>query len=227
MVATEDDAVVGYAATVRIDEADLLADLFVLPNRQGEGIGRSLLEQVWSGAPQRMTFSSAHPGALPLYRSFGLLPLWAVHYLSGDPSSLPASPFTVTEVSHATASEIEHQLDGGDRSVDYAYWAARPHARVFVVTAGEHTVAVGATGGEGPSGGLSHLRVAEPQLAGGALIAALGTWCGPAVVAVPEPISVVQTLVDCGWRLVDTDWFAASSAELVDPRRLFPHSGLL
>jgi len=227
VVATELGSVVGYAATIRLVDVDLLSDLFVLPDRRGQGIGRLLLGQVWTDAAERMTFSSAHPSALPLYEAFGLVPRWPLQYLSGDPGALPTSSFTVAEVDEPAAAKVELELGGGDRSEDYSYWAARPDARVLVVRDGQRKVAVGATGGEGPGRGLSHLRVAEPGLAGEALLAVLATLTQQALVAAPAPIAGASVLVDSGWRLVDTDQFAATSGDLVDPRVVFPHSGLL
>lgn len=227
VVAADKAGVVGYAATVRIEDADLLSDLFVVPDRHGEGIGGALLDQAWTDATDRMTFSSAHPRALPLYLKFGLVPRWPVRYLMGDTSALPRSSLRAVDVTKAEAGDVERQLGGGDRSADYAYWAARPDARLLVVWAGRRTIAVGATGGEGVARGLSHLRVAEPELAGEALLAVLGTLTAEVMVAVPGPMVGAEVLVKCGWRVIDTDQFAATSDELVDPRLVFPHSGLL
>lgn len=227
VVATDRRDVVGYAASVRIDDADLLSDLFVVPARHGEGIGRDLLQQVWTDAPERMTFSSAHPSALPLYVRFGLLPRWPVLYLRGDPGALPAGPFEVVDVDRATAEAVEAELGGGNRSAEYGYWAVRPGARLLVVEDGLDRVAVGATGGEGETRGLSHLRAASPEVTAGVLLSVLATMDGDVLIAAPGPIGGVEELVAAGWRLVDTDQFAASAAELVDPTVLFPHPGLL
>jgi GNAT superfamily N-acetyltransferase len=227
VVAIDHSVVVGYAATVRVEDVDLLSDLFVLPTRHREGIGGALLDQAWTSATDRMTFSSAHPSALPLYLKFGLVPRWPVRYLKGDPRVLPRSSFSTVDVTQAEAVDVERQLGGGDRAADYGYWAARPDARLVVVREGQRTVAVGATGGEGRARGISHLRVAKPDLAGEALLAALGTLAAEAVVAVPGLILAAEVLVSCGWRVIDTDQFAATNDELVDPRLLFPHSGLL
>jgi ribosomal protein S18 acetylase RimI-like enzyme len=45
-VATEGGEVVGYATGLPVDDAYSLGSIYVLPDRQGDGIGSALLEQV-------------------------------------------------------------------------------------------------------------------------------------------------------------------------------------
>jgi len=227
VVATDRDEVVGYAATTRIDDSDLLSDLFVLPQLHAQGIGRALLDEVWTDAPARMTFSSSHPSAVPLYLRYGLVPRWPVVYLAGDASALPPSSLVVDEVSSEQAAKIERKLGGGDRAVDYGYWTARPNARAVVVRTDLEDVAVGCIGGDGKERGLSHLRVGEPTAAADALLAVLHSTTGRLTVAAPGPISGVTTLISNGWRVLDIDLFAATRPGLVDPEVIFPHAGLL
>ena len=124
VVAESDDGVVGYAATVVVNNADVLADLFVTPGCHGGGVGKALLDTVWSGAPHRMTLSSSHPSALPLYIRHGLIPRWPVLYLRGEPDRLPAVPCIVQDVDVESALRHEKVLSGVDRGQDYEYWAA-------------------------------------------------------------------------------------------------------
>lgn len=63
--------------------AAMVSDLFVEPEARGGGVGTALLEHLLVGRPLRMTCSSAHPAALPAYRTAGLLPIGRLRYLVG------------------------------------------------------------------------------------------------------------------------------------------------
>ena len=83
-VAEDGDQVVGFGAVVERFGVTHLADLFVLPDRFGEGIGGQLLDAVFSDAALRTTFASSDPRAMPLYVRAGMSPLWPNLYLDVD-----------------------------------------------------------------------------------------------------------------------------------------------
>jgi len=227
VVAERDDEVVGYAATIVVNNADVLADLFVTPGCHGGGAGKALLDTVWSGAPNRVTLSSSHPSALPLYIRHGLIPRWPVLYLRGAPERLPSVQCTLQEVDVESAVRHEEVLTGVDRGKDYEYWASRPRAQLVVVRNGDEVVAVGAVGGEGRTYGLSHLVSSDSSHAAESVIAVLGSLDGEGLVAIPGPQLGVAQLLESGWRIVDVDMFAATDDRLVDPLLVCPHSGLM
>ena len=69
----------------------MLCDLFVHPEVHGSGCGRAMLAALWPGTRgHRMTFSSLHAHALPLYTSFGLDAWWPLLYLRGRVDALAA-----------------------------------------------------------------------------------------------------------------------------------------
>ena len=78
-----DGTVIGFGAAVDTGRARHLADLFLLPDRQGQGVGRRLLEAVLEDAWPRTTFASDDPRALPLYVRAGMAASWPNLYLSG------------------------------------------------------------------------------------------------------------------------------------------------
>ena len=86
--------IAGFGAVQRVGQASaavtMLCDLFVDPAAQGRGCGRAMLAELWAGSSRRMTFSSLHANAVPLYTSFGLDAWWPLLYLHGEPSGLPA-----------------------------------------------------------------------------------------------------------------------------------------
>ena len=136
VVAERDDEVVGYAATIVVNDTDILADLFVTPGCHGGGVGKALLDTGWSGAPHRVTLSSSHPSALPLYIRYGLIPRWPVLYLRGGPDHLEPVQCILQEVDVESAVRHEKVLTGADRGQDYEYWASRPGAQLLVVRNG-------------------------------------------------------------------------------------------
>ena len=93
LVAERDGSVTGFGATRLIGQGpaaiSMLCDLFIHPGTHGRGCGRAILSQLWPGepgrdGPRRMTFSSLHAHALPLYTRFGLDAWWPLLYLAGD-----------------------------------------------------------------------------------------------------------------------------------------------
>src|SRR5258708_19412880 len=96
VVADRAGAVTGFGATVQIGTSPpaicMLTDLFVAPAAHGTGTGRAILGALWTGEQRRMTFSSLHANALPLYTSFGVDAWWPLLYLGGDVGSLRMPP---------------------------------------------------------------------------------------------------------------------------------------
>ncbi len=87
LVAIRDGALAGFGATRRIGAGpaavSMLCDLFVHPDAHGLGIGQAVLARLWRDEPRRMTFSSLHAHALPLYTRFGVDAWWPLLYLAG------------------------------------------------------------------------------------------------------------------------------------------------
>jgi GNAT superfamily N-acetyltransferase len=225
LVAESDEAVVGYAATRRIGDADMLCDLFVDPAHHGRGLGRALLSEVWSDAPQRLTFSSAHPAAVPLYVRAGMVPRWSLFYLIGNPATVPVPrSLRVTEVGSDEAAEVERTITGLDRADDHRYWRSRPDGASVVVAEAGRPVAAAAVGGAGEEYGLSHL-VAD---ASGAdpVLAVLAGLRRRSVVRLPGEHAALPVLLAAGWRVEYVDLFMATDPALLPADRCAPHPGL-
>ncbi len=124
--------IAGFGAVQRVGQASeavtMLCDLFVDPAAQGRGCGRAMLAELWAGSARRMTFSSLHANAVPLYTSFGLDAWWPLLYLHGEPSGLPRSgpdSGRSSACAELTAG-YERAWTGTDRQADLRAWAARP-----------------------------------------------------------------------------------------------------
>ncbi len=131
MVAERDGVVTGLGGTVRIggsagegsnsagscaDAVCMLTDLFVHPAAHGMGTGRAMLDVLLRDEPRRMTFSSLHAHALPLYTSFGMDAWWPLYYLAGDTGRL-AMPmgWSVADVAPDVAAGLERDWTGADQ----------------------------------------------------------------------------------------------------------------
>jgi len=232
-VALLDGEIVGFGAAVDTGRTVHLADLFVQPDRLGQGIGRPLLESVLEGAIQRSTFASEDPRALPLYVRAGMQPLWASLYLQGASDALPAPAVRLRTETAAPdrLAALELAWTGFDRARDHRFWGAMPEADAFVVRDNGAVIAFGYARVRQ----AARIRVldrliihpdAEPV---GATLAALDRAGrgGPVLTCLLGPHPALRPLLEAGFRVVDRDQFLASDASLVDPARLIPNPGML
>ncbi len=241
VVAVRDGRVTGFGATRQTGSgraaAVMLCDLFVDPRAHGGGTGRAILTALFAGAGPRMTFSSLHSMALPLYTSFGLDAWWPLLYLSGDARELamPAG-WSAEAATAAQVSDQERDWAGDGRAADYAAWAGRPGAQALIARRDGRVRAAGIAAGDAGTFGLTHLALAPdeeaaaPQDARDAVLAALA-WLGRggATLArawLPGPHPAVRALLAAGWRTGDFDLFMATDPELLDPRRAVPSPAL-
>ena len=143
LVAADDDGAVGFGAVIERAGVTHLADLFVLPDRFGQGIGALLLDRLFADTGARTTFASSDPRALPLYVRSGMTPYWPNLYLDGDSAALPPdAPGLVCEPAGLdTTIELEQRWLGASSPDDHHFWAALPEARPFVVVEAGRPVA--------------------------------------------------------------------------------------
>lgn len=239
--------VAGFGATQRIGTGPgavtMLCDLFVDPAVHGSGLGRAMLASLWAGSARRITFSSLHSHAIPLYTSFGLDAWWPLLYLQGEPARLPApAGWTVERAGPDQVAQLELGWTGSDRTADHHAWAARRGGAPVIVSAGAEVFAVGAVIASGPERGIEHLALspaADDATAATAVLAvladldglALGAaeqelpFAGPGHVCLPGPHPAVRPLLAAGWRFDEFDLFMATEPGLLDPRRAVPSPG--
>jgi GNAT superfamily N-acetyltransferase len=82
----DEDEVVGFARVVRFGRMEQLTEVAVAPERQGEGIGRELLERCWPGDPTkelgRLVVAAGSGADLSLCIDFGVMPATGHWHLS-------------------------------------------------------------------------------------------------------------------------------------------------
>jgi GNAT superfamily N-acetyltransferase len=235
LVAGRDGAITGFGATRLIGDGpaavSMLCDLFVHPGTHGRGCGRAILSQLWPDGtlPRRMTFSSLHAHALPLYTRFGLDAWWPLLYLTGEVAAVRARDgWAVAPASAVEVAAAEQRWTGVDRSADHRAWAARPHGQPVRAFHRGELAAAGTVAGRGADYGLAHLATAPDVPAGDAVLAVLASLKAPdgrARVCLPGPHPAVRALFAAGWRHGESDVFMASDPGLLDPRRAVPNPG--
>jgi GNAT superfamily N-acetyltransferase len=235
VVAGRGGRVAGFGATRQIRSGGravtMLCDLFVDPGAQGGGCGRAMLAELWGGAALRMTFSSLHANALPLYTSFGVDAWWPLLYLSGAPAAVQVPEgWSAERSAPGTVAALELEWTGADRAVDHRAWAARPAGASLLVRRDGEPAASGTAGGAGASYGLTHLALPPAVPDGHArdvVLAAVGSLeADSALVCLPAPHPAVRALLAAGWRAGEFDLFMASDPGLLDPRRAVPSPAL-
>jgi GNAT superfamily N-acetyltransferase len=233
VVAALGEAIVGFGAVEPIGTGDaaisILCDLFVDPAAHGAGYGRAMLTELWRGSPRRMTFSSLHASAMPLYTSFGLDAWWPLLYLRGGVRSLvmPAG-WTVAAASAEQVGELELAWTGVERTADHRGWAARPDGAALTVSCAGRVMAAGTVAGSEDDFGIEHLALsprADDGAAAAAVLAVLASL-GPqhlrARVCLPGPHPAVRSLLGAGWRWGGFDVFMATEPGLLNARRAVP-----
>jgi GNAT superfamily N-acetyltransferase len=209
----------GFAAIRPLGGITLLCDLFVDPARQGRGVGRSLLDQLFDGTTDRVTFSSQDPRALPLYVRYGLVPRWPLLYLAGNPAALtaPSPPVSVEapparQVTAQEAAAAELAFTGVDRGPDYSYWGGLPEGGGILVGQAGGVVAAGATG----QGELRHLATAPGADQAAAVLAALrAVGQRRVMLCLPGPHPALGQLLRSGFRIDDFDHYMSTAEDLL------------
>jgi GNAT superfamily N-acetyltransferase len=233
VVAEYRGAVTGFGATIRIGDGPaavtMLCDLFVDPRSHGLGLGQAMLATLWRDGTPRMTFSSLHAHALPLYTRYGLDAWWPLLYLSGDVAALAApAGWAVMSVTAAEVGGREQRWTGIDRTPDHEAWAARPGGQPVVATRDGEPVAAGTVGGAGTEYGIVHLALSPDCGDDGArdavlaVLASLDPPGGRARACLPAPHPASRPLLAAGWRNDFLDVFMATDPGLLDPRRAVP-----
>jgi GNAT superfamily N-acetyltransferase len=211
VVAERRGAVAGFGATHQIGTGPvaitMLCDLFVDPECHGLGLGRAMLEVLWHDDTPRMTFSSLHARALPLYARYGLDAWWPLLYLSGDVTALRApAGWVAGPASAGEVAGLERQWTGIDRTADHEAWAARPAGQPVVAGRDGQAAAAGTVGGAGSEFGIIHLALApgcgdgEARDAVLAVLAWLDPPGGRARVCLPAPHPAAPPLLAAGGR---------------------------
>ncbi len=232
LLTEEGGVALAFGAVVDAGLAIHLADLFVVPDRLGQGLGRPLLAALFGDARRRTTFASDDPRAIPLYVRAGMTPLWPTLYVEGDGTRLPTPPgLDVVAAPPEELAALELAWTGADRRDDHRFWASQADADPFLVVDRDGPVALAI----GRARQVSDVRVIDRMLVRPgadpvpAVLAALRrTDRGTRVIcSLFGPSPVLPALLEAGFHVTDRDQYMASDAGLIDPVRFLPNPGML
>lgn len=116
----------GFAMSVQRGEMTFLSMLFVLPDSQGRGLGRELLERSMAGSTKRgVCIFSAQPISAALYARYGMVPRVPMYTLMGRPkTALPSLDrgLRIGPVAVAAVESVDVEVEGFARAIDHAAW---------------------------------------------------------------------------------------------------------
>jgi GNAT superfamily N-acetyltransferase len=205
LVATDsgrgDDTAVAFGGMLPIRGVAMVTDLFVSAAGRGCGAGGAVLSALLDGYERRMTCSSQHPAALPVYRRAGMVPRWRLLYLRGNAAG--GGPVLCEEPW------------AGDRPELVRHYAERG----AIVTA---DAVVEVHDGEAF---VPRMQAVDAVAAMDRILAALPAGM-PVRACVPEPRPLARVLRERGFVVADHDVFCATAGVEFASRVSCVHPGL-
>ncbi|MEU8079039.1 GNAT family N-acetyltransferase [Catellatospora citrea] len=237
-----DGDLVGFGATFARGGLTHLADLFVLPEHQSSGLGRTLLTRLLPVDAPRVTFASSDPRAVALYVRQGMRPVCPLLYLRGPMSALPGPGVAPTlgpagaavppdraagssdeAIVPGVVAALDADASGGRRDADLAWYAALPGVTTVHTGTGYAMVRDARDGVQvGPAGGQTTRHCADAVLAALARHRAAGT----ATLCLFGPNPLLPVLLEAGFAIADMDVFLSSGGDPLALDRYLPHPDL-
>jgi GNAT superfamily N-acetyltransferase len=219
-VAEDAGRIVAFVAALARADTWFLSSLFVLPEVQGRGLGRRLLERAWGdGYRRRLTLTDAiQPVSNGLYTGLGLVPSTPVLHLEGQARPDARSGLEAASTEPSALAALDRAAYGFDRAIDHAYWGAEPGRGTLWLRAGEPCAYsyVWPGGRIGPVAGVDGAAAADALRA--ELTQARG---GPAGVVVPGSAApLVRAAVAGGLRFARPPGLLLLAGDAVPPGAL-------
>ena len=138
-VAEEDGALVGFSRSVLRDGVRQLSELFVLPDKQLQGVGQRLLALAFpkEGADNRVIIASPDVRAVSRYLKAGVQLRFTIYEWGCKPEIVPfetdliIEPIFATPETLAALNAIDHIVLGYTREVDHIWLIANRHGHLY------------------------------------------------------------------------------------------------
>jgi GNAT superfamily N-acetyltransferase len=138
-LALQGDEVIGYARSILRDGLLDLTEFFVLPDQQSVGVGRELLQRVFTSveADHRAIIATTDVRALARYLKAGVYARFPIYNFSRPPRELPPSgeleahPLTGSPEDLQALNALDRAILGHSREPDHAYWMAEKGGFLF------------------------------------------------------------------------------------------------
>ncbi len=236
-VAEQDDAIVAFAAAITRDNVAYLTDLFVRPDKQLSGVGRTLLGHVMPADGRvHCTVSSTDPRALALYVRHGMRPRWPhVNLRLNGPFRSPLPEHGVEAEAEAARPgdpdlvTWDAAVGGRSRPEDHAFWVREQRGTPLWFRRGGNVVGygyvrLGAGSLQYPSAcTIGPIGVAAADDAVACVLAAIDHASRNADVLrihLPGPHPGLAPLLELGFQITYLETHVSSSgASLFDPHR--------
>jgi ribosomal protein S18 acetylase RimI-like enzyme len=236
-LAEQDGHVLAFAGAITRGPVTFLTDLFVHPQTQSGGLGKTLLQQVLPQRPSmiRCTMSSTDPRAQALYTRQGMQPLFP-HFNLQWQERLPTEPLaTDIEVVEGEAGDPslvqwDAQIGGRARPVDHTFWLEQQRAvplwfrRQGVALGYGYVRQVAETLLTPRTWVVGPLGVSTPEYATECVLAAIA-WAQQRAemlrIDVPGPHPCLAPLLERGFHIIYVETFH-STASFFDARCYIP-----
>lgn len=163
-LAEREGTMVGFGIAAQREDLTFLSFLFVRPDVQASGIGRSLLERAMLGGDYRaVCIGSIQPISAALYAQYGMVPRVPMFMFTGKPrGGLPALPrrAEIRPVAADAVEELDREVTGLARPTDHAAWETWDRQRLGLFMGGD----LMGYGYVQPVGRLSPVVVRESEL---------------------------------------------------------------
>jgi GNAT superfamily N-acetyltransferase len=242
-VAEQEGQILAYAGAITRSATTFLTDLFVHPETQSTGLGKTLLHYA---LPQdgliHFTMTSTDPRAQALYIRSGMQPKFPNFNLQWHKPAaikLPTSSVEVVEGDPADPAFIQWdtQISGRERPIDHAFWLEEQQAVPLWFLRNAATIGYGYVRLNVDSLWYSQvckvgpLGVSSSEDATDCVLAAINWACqrtGVVYIDVPGPHPCLAALLDCGFRITYVELFVSNEATpFFDAERYIPSGSTL
>jgi hypothetical protein len=223
VVGEDDGRIVGFGAALERGEVTYLADLFVLPDRLGRGVGSAIMGALFpdTDPDDRFTFASSDPRTRPLYTRHGMRPVGRLLYLGAAAAAarrVAGPDLGPAEATAAEVVELDRRASGRERPQDLEFLGG---LGTFLLS-GDAYGYLRIVGQEALLNPTGAAHAAGLTAITQALVRHAAARASVVRVAVMEAHPALPALVAAGFVVEEFDTYMTSKPDLVDGTRYGP-----